>query len=127
MDTHPTRRPPILVVDDDAGIRDLLELLLSGEGYRVLVAGDGAAAFDLATAEDVDLILLDVVMPLFDAAGFCRAYRATCGTAPVVLISAAPPDVVDAAMEASGAAAAIRKPFEVDELLGIVARLAGPP
>jgi two-component system, OmpR family, response regulator VanR len=60
--------PTILVVDDDPELRELLDVLLADEGYRVLLAAHGSEALNLATSEDVDLIVLDLVMPLFDAA-----------------------------------------------------------
>lgn len=119
----PARRPPVLVVDDDPGIRDVLAAVLSDGGYRVLVAADGDEALALADGDPPDVILLDLVMPLFDAAGFCRAYRERGGTAPVVLISAAPPDDVEAAVAPCGAAAWILKPFDADELLRQVREL----
>ena len=76
----------------------------------------------LATSDDVDLILLDVVMPLFDAADFCRAYRDAGGQAPVVLVTASNPDEADKAVEACGAVGCIRKPFEIDTVLTTVAQ-----
>jgi CheY-like chemotaxis protein len=116
----------ILVTDDDAGIRDVLRMILADEGYRALPASNGTEALALATSEQVDLILLDVVMPLFDAADFCRAYRDAGGHAPVILVSASNPDEIARAVEACGAADHIRKPFEIDTVLIAVARFVRP-
>jgi DNA-binding response OmpR family regulator len=112
--------PVVLVADDDPGIRDVLAAMLSDDGYRALVAADGDEALALADSDPPDVILLDLVMPLFDAAGFCRTYRERGGTAPVVLISAAPPDDVEAAVAPCGAASWILKPFDVDVVLRTV-------
>jgi DNA-binding response OmpR family regulator len=113
----------VLVVDDDPDIRDVLQAILADEGFRVQVAGDGAAALDLATSNTPDLILLDLVMPLFDAADFCRTYRDAGGRAPIVLITAADSAMIDGATVACRAAGAIAKPFAIDEVLEMVARL----
>lgn len=115
-------RRTILVADDDAEIREVLGLILTDEGYRALLAANGAEALALATSETVDLVLLDVIMPLFDASDFCRAYRDRGGQAPVVLITAANADDIARAVEACDAADHIRKPFEIDTVLMTVAR-----
>jgi DNA-binding response OmpR family regulator len=117
------KHPLVLVADDDPGIRDVLSEILALDGYRVLLAGDGAAALGLAASESPDLILLDLTMPLFDASDFCRTYRGTGGRAPIVLVTAANPDAVEAATVACRADAAILKPFAIDEVLATVAGL----
>ena len=68
----------ILLVDDDAEIRELLELLLSGEGYAVLQAESGEAALDLLEkGAGVDLIILDVMMPGLSGSKTCARIRET--------------------------------------------------
>jgi two-component system OmpR family response regulator len=123
MTTSSDTPPLILAVDDDPAILDVLRELLSDEGYRVLTAGDGAEASRLATSEDVGLVLLDLTMPLFDAADFCRDYRAGGGRAPIVLVTAAQPDKVAGAVEACRADDVILKPFMIDEVIETVAGL----
>ena len=59
--------PRVLVVDDDAGIRDLLDLVLTNAGYTVALAADGAAALAMVDAVAPDVILLDMHMPVLDA------------------------------------------------------------
>lgn len=98
-------------------------MILTDEGYRVLLASDGAAALDLATSEAPDLSLLDLTMPLFDAAIFCLAYRDGEGTAPVVLNTTSQLPDIEMTVAAYAAAAFIGKPFEIEELLATVARL----
>ena len=56
----------VLVVDDDPDIRDLVQLGLEEEGYRVLTAPHGQAALDVLGCSSIDLILLDMRMPVMD-------------------------------------------------------------
>jgi CheY-like chemotaxis protein len=114
----------ILVADDDDDVRAVLILVLVEEGYVVLEAVDGQQALEIARRSDVDLILLDYAMPALDGAGFCRAYGAGGGRAPVLLLTAANADDAVAAARACGAVAHVPKPFEMDELLGAVERWA---
>src|SRR5690349_18754978 len=79
----------ILVVEDDRGIRRLLELILRRGDREVITAGDGFEALQVARTHPVDLLLVDVHMPRMDGTGFCRAYRERGGEAPVVMLSAA--------------------------------------
>jgi CheY-like chemotaxis protein len=119
--TNDPAPPLILVADDDPEIRELLGMLLRDEGYRVVAAADGLRALDAAREESPGLILIDASMPRLDGPGFCRAYRANGGTAPIVVISARLDAEIEATVEACGAVAHVVKPFEVDDLLSTVA------
>jgi two-component system response regulator MprA len=118
----PTPAPTILIIDDDPDIRDMLALVLNGEGYRTIVAMDGLDGLVVAAFMRPDLILLDLAMPRLDGSGFCRTYRERGGGAPIVLITAAQPAAVHVAVEACGAVAFVAKPFGIDEILDAVAR-----
>jgi two-component system OmpR family response regulator len=74
----------ILVVDDDAHIREVARFALVREGYAVELAGDGVTALDRLGAGDIDLVVLDVLMPELDGLAVCRRLR---GTIPVVFLS----------------------------------------
>jgi two-component system phosphate regulon response regulator OmpR len=64
MMTSPPRKPPtILIVDDEAGLRRVLERFLEHGGYRVLSAGTAEAAYELLTTEEADALLLDIQLP----------------------------------------------------------------
>ncbi len=78
----------ILVVDDDAPIRRMLERTLTAEGYRVATAVDGGAA--LATIEQSvpDLVVLDLGMPGVDGFSVCRRARARGLATPILLLTA---------------------------------------
>src|SRR4051812_22042370 len=113
----------ILVVEDDHGIRSLLELILRRGDRSVLLAKDGVEGLSLAKHHDIDLALVDVHMPGLDGASFCRAYRERGGEAPVVMLSAAV-DGPDAA-KACAADGFIAKPFQIATILDTVNRHLG--
>ena len=71
-----TRQDRIVVLDDDARIRDLLRRYLSQEGFDVLLAEDGKALNRLMTRENIDLIVLDLMLPGEDGLSICRRLRA---------------------------------------------------
>jgi DNA-binding response OmpR family regulator len=112
-----------LVATDDPATREILETLLIDAGYRVLLARDGFEAFELAKRGTADIILVDADLPRLDGAEFCRAYRWSGGTTPVVLLSAAPPDVIPVTIAACGASAYSPKSFDVGRVLETVAEL----
>ena len=108
----------ILVVDDDAAVRDSLRRALQLEGYDVQLAGDGTEA--LARLEgkgDADAVVLDVLMPQVDGLEVCRRLRATGNAVPVLMLTARD-EVSDrvAGLDA-GADDYLVKPFALEELL----------
>jgi adenylate cyclase len=121
MDTPVTA----LAVDDEPANLRLLDAVLTPRGYRVLTAPSGAQALALLETEDVDLVLLDIVMPGMDGHEVCRRIRATPATEflPVVMITASGSEQRLAALE-SGADDFVTKPFDKSELLARVASLA---
>lgn len=113
----------ILVVDDDALIRDTLATALGDEGYAVHVAGDGRAALNSIGVWRPDVIVLDLMMPVMDGAMFRAEQRSTADTAeiPVIVLSAA--HEVQARAAALDAAAIFTKPFDLGALLDAIARV----
>ncbi len=111
----------ILVVDDDDDIREVMQEVLTTEGFRVDVAKDGLDALGKLEVEaPPPLILLDMMMPRMDGEAFLKALRGTpaLADASVVIISG---NAV--AREKAGnlqVVACLVKPFELDELLGLV-------
>ncbi len=78
----------ILVVDDDAHIREVIQYALTQEGHAVELTGDGAAAWTRLQAGGIDLLVLDVLMPGMDGLTLCRRLRATeDGGPPIVFLS----------------------------------------
>lgn len=62
----------ILVVDDDPDIRDVLSELLEGEGFTVVTANDGSEGLQAIKAENPDMMILDLLMPVLDGFGVCK-------------------------------------------------------
>jgi putative two-component system response regulator len=112
-------RPVVLVVDDVAANRDLIDGLLEGRGYDVRQARDGAEALAIVRASQPDIVLLDIDMPVMDGISVCRAIKDDPATrlVPVVLITAASDrDTRIRGLEA-GADDFLTKPFDGTELL----------
>ncbi len=110
---------PVLVVDDDEGIREFVAIALSDEGYEVATATDGAAALELVEQRPPAVILLDMRMPVMDGWAFTREYRRRPGPhAPIVVVTAAR-DAGDRAAQI-GAEGVLPKPFRLAELLDVV-------
>jgi CheY-like chemotaxis protein len=109
---------PILVVDDDAAIREAVRDVLEQEGLPVETASDGAEALVKINARAPRLVLLDMRMPGMDGWGFARALRLSGIELPVVVMTAA----ADARRWADeiGAIDVVAKPFGVDELMDVV-------
>ncbi len=116
--------PLILLVEDDVAIRETVSECLSGEGYRVHAAAHGAEALAwLARGERPALLLLDLVMPVMNGAELLARVRADAalGELPVLLMTAA---ITSSASPLPRADATLVKPFDLDQLLGAVSRLA---
>jgi len=115
----------ILVVDDDAAVRESLGRALRLEGYEVELASDGAEALERldANGDDPDLVVLDVLMPNVDGLEVCRTLRRTGSRLPVLMLTARD-EVSDrvAGLDA-GADDYVVKPFALAELLARVRAL----
>lgn len=110
----------ILVVDDEANIRSLLEEILSEEGYEVTIAADAEQARRARDRNDYDLILLDIWMPDTDGISLLKEWSEGDALGPVVMMSGH--GTVDAAVEATrlGAVDFIEKPVSLAKLLRVV-------
>src|ERR1700689_2832380 len=107
----------VLVVDDDADVRDSLRRALGYAGYEVATAVDGAEALKSVAKSPVDLIILDVLMPMLDGLGACGSLRARGdGMQVLVLTSRASVDDRVAGLDA-GADDSLVKPFALRELV----------
>jgi two-component system phosphate regulon response regulator OmpR len=116
--THSPDRPDkILVVDDDARIRDLLKRYLTQEGFDVLLAEDGKSLTRVMMRETADLIVLDLMMPGEDGLSICRRLRAANDLTPVIMLTAKGEDVDRIVGLEVGADDYLGKPFNPRELL----------
>jgi DNA-binding response OmpR family regulator len=113
----------VLVVEDDAAIRRGLRDVLRFGGYGVLEAADGEAGLALATDADVDLVLLDVLLPRLDGFGVLAKLRAARPTLPVILVTAKGAESDRVQGLRGGADDYVVKPFSAKELLARVEAL----
>jgi two-component system response regulator MtrA len=109
----------ILLVEDDASIREVTAIGLRAAGFEVSTAADGAEGLDRWRGERPDLVLLDVMLPRLDGLEVLRAIRHE-SSAPVVMLTARA-DTIDVVVGLeSGADDYVRKPFELPELVARV-------
>jgi two-component system, OmpR family, phosphate regulon response regulator OmpR len=113
-----TSRPDrILIVDDDARIRELLNRYLTQEGFDVLLADSGAALNRVLLRDSVDLIVLDLMLPGEDGLSICRRLRASNDRTPIIMLTAKSEDVDRIVGLEVGADDYLGKPFNPRELL----------
>ena len=117
MTSISSRTDKILVVDDDARIRDLLRRYLTQEGFEVFQAEDGKSLTRILLRETVDLIVLDLMMPGEDGLSICRRLRAANDRTPIIMLTAKVEDVDRIVGLEVGADDYLGKPFNPRELL----------
>ncbi len=112
----------ILVVDDSALMRRLLQQVLQAAGYDVVCAADGQEGLDKVAAEKPDLVIMDRNMPKVDGMEALRTLRANPATRSLpVLVTSARLEPADAAeIQAAGANGLVPKPFQSKQLLAII-------
>ena len=109
----------VLIVDDDAHIRDVVSFTIRRAGFEVLEAADGREALDIAESDSPDLILLDILMPELEGIDVCRAIRRT-SSVPILFLSSKDA-VVDRVIGLdAGGDDYMTKPFSPRELLARV-------
>jgi two-component system OmpR family response regulator len=121
--------PTILVVDDDAHIRDVVQYALEREGFRVAACADGSAALARIAAGGVDLVVLDVLMPELDGLSLCRRIRQG-SRLPIIFLSSRGEEVDRILGLELGGDDYVPKPFSPRELatrVKAVLRRAGAP
>jgi len=109
----------ILIVDDEKDIRDLIEIYLKNEGYEVLKAGTGLEAIQMVEKEKVDLIILDIMMPVVNGIDACIKIREQHNT-PIIMLSAKVEDIDKILGLSVGADDYLAKPFNPLELIARV-------
>src|SRR2546423_14102207 len=120
----------ILVVDDEAPLREMLRRSFEREGHHVLAVADARSALDRATTDDPDVILLDVALgPGPDGNAVCRELRARRNVVPVIMLTARDSEADAVLGLEAGADDYVTKPFGLAELrsrIRAVLRRAGP-
>jgi DNA-binding response OmpR family regulator len=130
VQAHNTPRLAILVVDDEASLRDTLERSFTREGHLVTAVADGNAAIERASAESFDVVLLDVAL----GAGpngyeVCRTLRAQRNVVPIIMLTALDSEADAVQGLEAGADDYVTKPFGLAELrsrIRAVLRRSGP-
>lgn len=114
-------RNRILIADDSEEIREIIEILLTGEGYEVLAAKNGQEAVDMVD-DTIDLFILDVVMPMKSGFRACVEIREKT-TAPILFLTAKAQDSDKTMGFSSGGDDYLAKPFSYAELISRVKSL----
>ena len=118
----------ILIVDDSASLRQVVNIALASAGYEVIEACDGVDALTKLDGRKIHLIISDVNMPNMDGITFLKAvkqlpaYRFT----PVIMLTTESEESKKREGQAAGAKAWVVKPFQPDQLIGAVQRLCLP-
>jgi CheY-like chemotaxis protein len=117
----------VLVVDDEFGIAELFDAMLTDEGHRVLTAINGRHGLEVLAKEGAALVFLDYMMPVMDGAAMLRAMAAdpALQVTPVVMMSSLPEATV--AERCSGYVAFLRKPFKVARVVTLTEQLLSKP
>ncbi len=119
----------VLVVDDDKNILKMLEIALTGAGYRVACADSGRSAMEFLAGETPDAIVLDIVMPDIDGYSFFTEIRSipSLEKVPVIISSGKGglKSYFDLEEERFRPDAFLSKPYEMKELTRVIKKLAG--
>lgn len=120
-------QPDVLVVDDDAAVRELLAKALTGAGYQVDLAVDGPSALVRLGEKAYDLMITDLKMPGLDGLSVIREARRTCPSLPVIVITGYSSEATAIEAIDLGVAGYLTKPFRVPRILAAAARALGEP
>jgi two-component system chemotaxis response regulator CheY len=117
----------ILTVDDSPSVRQMVRLTLSGAGYDIIEAGNGAEGLSKAQSNAVDMVVTDLNMPVMNGLGLIRELRklpAYRGIPILFLTTESDPEMKQQA-KAAGATGWITKPFQQDQLVAVVKKVLG--
>lgn len=106
----------ILVVEDEKPISDIIKFNLEKEGFEIITAYDGAEGLELATTENVDLVLLDIMLPKMDGFEVCKKIREK-SSVPIIMATAKAEEIDKVLGLEFGADDYITKPFSIRELV----------
>lgn len=119
------KQPTILVADDQPGLRMLLDMLLSLDGYEVVTVEDGKQVLEYLKSHTPSLMILDVNMPFVDGIDICRRVRGIerLKRVPVIILTASKDDGVMTAAKMAKASAVVNKPLEGKDFRALVRSL----
>jgi CheY-like chemotaxis protein len=122
------RRGRILIVEDEAAIREVLVDVLGGQGHEVVACADGASALTLVDERALDLALVDLSMPGLSGWEVAEGLRAAQPKVPIALVTGWGNQIDSEEARARGIDYLVAKPFDVDQITGLVAgALASEP
>ena len=126
--TESTQKPCVLVVDDDDGMRKLLEVALTRHGFRVRVTADGHEAVQMYERhkDDIDVVVLDVRMPIYDGPRTLSDLQRVDPHVRAVFVTGFPGDHNVEDLLARGAAGVFQKPFSLLDLVALLRKLVTP-
>jgi two-component system OmpR family response regulator len=117
------RQPHVLVVDDEYDILDVVASILNRDGCHTIKAANGREALEAVCAEPVDVVLLDLMMPILSGLAVLRGIRRLCRRMnrpmPIVIVCSGYSQLVTRALE-EGGRFSLTKPFELNQLLFIL-------
>jgi CheY-like chemotaxis protein len=116
----------ILVIDDEPVLRLTFQRLLEGEGYRVLVASNGREGVEIFQAQDVDLVITDIVMPELDGFRTIEKLRALRPDLPIIAMSAIADEHAMARPLSEPAFCCVAKPVQTNVLFALVKAILEP-
>jgi DNA-binding NtrC family response regulator len=117
----------ILVIDDEQGIRDLLDTLLSRKGYDVVLAESGRKGLELFRRERPDVVVLDLKMPEMDGVTVLKQIRSLDSTLPVIILTGAGTPETEQQVRAMGVTEYVEKEFSLHLLGDSLKRLLKTP
>lgn len=117
----------ILAVDDSASIRQMVSLSLTGAGYKVVEAGNGAEGLSKAGSVTADMVLTDLNMPVMDGLTFISELRKLpeYKGVPIIFLTTESDEAKKKAAKAAGATGWITKPFQQAQLLAVAKKVLG--
>lgn len=117
--------PSVLIVEDEPAIRDMLDVVLTSEGYETYLAADGQRGLSLATDVRPDIALFDLMLPLVDGMSAIRALRDDDRTRAMSIVAMSANAGLLSSISSS-ADATLLKPFDLDDLLTILQQRLSP-
>ena len=118
-----TKQAKILIVEDEAGIRDLLEELLFMEGYRITAVDNGSDGVSRFSEESHDLVFIDLRMPGMSGWEVAKAIKNHNSRTPVVMVTGWDTETLRSELNDTGVDRVLQKPFDMDVVLDLVSEL----
>jgi two-component system chemotaxis response regulator CheY len=117
----------ILSVDDSASVLQMVKLTLTGGGYTVVQASNGADGLAKARGGGIDMVLTDLNMPVMNGLTMIRELRKLpqCTGVPIIFLTTESAASMKQEAKAAGATGWITKPFQQEQLLGVVRKVLG--